>query len=304
MIEFANTGVVIRIFIGMCVVLGLLIWVPFAIIKPKSTIFKMIWIAAVLALLSYPAVRIRESSLAEERLAAIQKANLDYYKMRCKSAGEKITKTVDNVDGVFLMKIRPQRINGSDQFALDDPYGLDLGDDEYIKNFLKGRDEQGGLVYAFTAHPGYHYVEAVDPKDGSRYRYTAYIDEIWKRDSNYLQGVTHFELTKAPPLLPGPRYGVTYDDISTPEDRKRWIAGSSLRVIDLQTNEVIAERIGYMIDPGLGNRSGGRAPWLLAAYRACPAFPPIEPGRTNSVHQFGQTRRFVEKVLQPIQEQS
>lgn len=304
MTEFTNPGVVIRVIIGLCVVLGLLIGVPLAIIKPKSLVFKVVWIVAVLALLSYPAMKMRESSLKQERAAAMQKANWDYYAMRCKGAGEKITRTVENVEGVLLVKIRPHGTYDSDQFALSDPYGYDHDGDEYIKTFLRGRDEQGGLVYAFTAHPGYRYIEAVDSKDGVRYRYTGYIDEIWKRDSSYLKGVTHFELNKSPAALPGPRYGVTYDDISTPEDRKRWVAGSSLRVIDLQTNQVIAERIGYMIDPGLGSRSGGRSPWLLAAYNACPAFPPVEPGRKNSVQQVGQTRRFIEKVLQPIQENS
>ena len=90
-----------------------------------------------------------------------------------------------------------------------------------------------------------------------------------------------------------PRYGVTYDDISTREDRDFWIAGSSLRVIDLQTNEVMAERIGYMMDRAQGNTSGRRAPWPLAANRACPAFPAAAGG----AFQLGQTRDFVESVL-------
>ena len=51
------------------------------------------------------------------------------------------------------------------------------------------------------------------------------------------------------------------------------------------------ERIGYMIDPGQGNNSGGRAPWLLAKQTGCP-YPP----------DFGQTRNFVEKTLKPRME--
>src|SRR5687768_6779821 len=46
---------------------------------------------------------------------------------RCKSAGEKIHKTVENVEGVYLLKIRPSSINYGDQYRLDDPYGRDLG---------------------------------------------------------------------------------------------------------------------------------------------------------------------------------
>jgi hypothetical protein len=65
-------------------------------------------------------------------------------------------------------------------------------------------------------------------------------------------------------------------------------------VIDLQSNEVIAERIGYMVDRGQGVTAGGRSPWLLAAGAACPAFP------GQHAEQANQTARFVEKVLFPI----
>lgn len=79
----------------------------------------------------------------------------------------------------------------------------------------------------------------------------------------------------------------------THEDRENWIAGSSLKVIDLQTEEVIAERVGYVLDRGQGESRAGRSPWLLAASTACPAFPGPHAG------QVGQTARFVEKVLIP-----
>jgi hypothetical protein len=104
-------------------------------------------------------------------------------------------------------------------------------------------------------------------------------------------------LKKIPPVVPGPRYGVTYADISTIDDRKIWIAGSSLRVIDLETNEVIAERVGYMIDRGQGSEAGFRQPWADAAYIACPNFPFISDQR--HVRQSDQTRNFVEKILKP-----
>jgi hypothetical protein len=90
---------------------------------------------------------------------------------------------------------------------------------------------------------------------------------------------------------------VTYDDISTREERDYWIAGSLLKVIDLQTNEVMAERIGYMMDRGQGNTGGGRSPWLFAADNACPVFGPEKVGLSRSFHQPSQTRNFVEQVL-------
>jgi len=101
---------------------------------------------------------------------------------------------------------------------------------------------------------------------------------------------------------PAPRYGITYDDISTREEREYWIAGSSLRVIDLKTQEVMAERIGYMMDRAQGSGAGGRSPWLrrspwlLAANYACPGFG---TSRHASVAQIGQTQLFAETVLKP-----
>src|SRR5262249_4342070 len=63
---------------------------------------------------------------------------------------------------------------------------------------------------------------------------------------------------------PTSRFGVDWEDISTAEDRKYWIAGSHLRVVDLTDNTVVAERIGYFIESGFGSRMNGRRPWLTS----------------------------------------
>ena len=92
-----------------------------------------------------------------------------------------------------------------------------------------------------------------------------------------------------------------FDDISTHEDRQHWIAGSSLKVIDLETDDVIAERIGYMVDRAQGSRAGNRSPWLFAADTACPDFHrnPNSSIRNGAAAQMGQTLDFVEQVLRP-----
>jgi hypothetical protein len=53
-----------------------------------------------------------------------------------------------------------------------------------------------------------------------------------------------------------------------------------------------------MMDPGQGDTSGGRSPWLLAADHACPAFATLH----GSAGQPLQAENFVEKVLKPISE--
>lgn len=223
---------------------------------------------------------------------------------RCQKAGEFIYRTAENVEGIFLMKLRPGGINYGDQFRMDDPYGSTFSGDGYIESFLWGRNERGALDN--TKGGGYTYVEAPDPQDGKRYRYTGGIKDFTKTSSPLIGGdgrtftVKEFVLDRIPSPGPMPRYGVTFDDISTREERDYWIAGSSLKVIDLKTNEVMAERIGYMMDRGQGNISGGRSPWLLAANNACPQFGPEKVGTPRSFHQPRQTRNFVEKILRPI----
>lgn len=171
----------------------------------------------------------------EERGARLAKAEAMFAE-RCKKAGVFIHRTAENVEGIFLMKLRPQGINYGNQYAMDDPYGRDFGGDAYIRSFLNGFFEA-------------NYQRPDEPRTNR-------------------------------------------------EEREYWIAGSSLKVIDLQTSEVMAERIGYMMDRGQGDRNSGRSPWLFAADHACPAFSSTH----GAAAQINQTEKFVEKVLKPILE--
>lgn len=266
-----------------------------------KTTFKTILLALCLTTSAAPQADTPKTP-AQERLAKAEAL----FKERCQSAGEKIHRTADKVEGIFLMKLRPNAINYGDQYKMDDPYGHDSGGETYIKIFFTD-------FYRIPVNPpagwkrrlGYRYVEALDPQDGKRYRYTGAVREVTRISSPLIGGdgkaftTNAFVLDKTPAPGQQPRYGVTYDDISTREDRDYWIAGSSLKVIDLKTNEVMAERIGYMMDRGQGSTVGGRSPWLLAADNACPAFPKDPGGHT---YQTDQTHDFVLKVLYPIQE--
>ncbi len=247
----------------------------------------------------------------EDGRARLSKAE-SMFAERCKRAGVFIHRTAENVEGVFLMKLRPDETNIDQQYRMDDPYGHDVGGKGLINSFLQGRNQNGSLAFEALVSNGYRYVEALDEKDGQRYRYTGSMKAVGRKDvtakgvqmalernPNYDLNIYAFVLDKVPAPGKPPRYGVTYDDISIREDRDYWIAGSSLKVIDLQTNEVMAERIGYMMDRGQGDTSGGRSPWRLAANAACPAFPRFE---RNPPFQLQQTRRFVEAVLHIKQE--
>ncbi len=241
--------------------------------------------------------------------AAIAKA---MFEERCKKAGVFIHRTVKDVEGILVMKLRPKDINYGDQFRMDDPYGRDSLGDGYIESFLRGsfQANSGGhqLPPNSPHRTGYGYVETLDPADGRRYRYTGSVrDYVVTPNSAFNSAIKPFTtrgfvMDKAPASGEPPRYGLTYADISTKQEREYWIAGSSLRVVDTQTGEVLAERVGYMWDPGQGNNSGGRSPWLLAANFACPSFsriPGDKPDGRSSFNQPRQAQDFVESVLIP-----
>lgn len=234
-----------------------------------------------------------------------QKTAMSIFAERCKKTGTFIRRQVDDVEGVLLIRIRPSAVNFDDQYALDDPYGSDLGGEAYVASFLRGSWEYwtGQKSSPIPTTAGYLYVEAVDETTKTRYRYTGSVKDVMRVQSvmNGGDGKTKFTtkdfvVARIPSSGSAPRFGVTYEDISTREDRDYWIAGSSLKVIDLHKSEVIAERVGYMVDAFQGSQAGGRSPWLLATNYSCPAFR----GRPPSLDQIGQTVRFVEEVLKPV----
>jgi hypothetical protein len=60
------------------------------------------------------------------------------------------------------------------------------------------------------------------------------------------------------------------------------------------TNEVLAVRVGYVLERGFGSTSGARRPWLFAEDVSCPRIRRNVP----------MDRLFVEKVLKPLNEAS
>lgn len=229
---------------------------------------------------------------------------------RCRTSGEKTHRRVDGVAGVVWLTWRTNAFNQDDQFRMDDPYGHDCTGDGCILQLLRVTRNAHLLPEAVSRHPGrYAYVEAIDPSDQGRYRYAAIVKSLRKRTPEQIEA--YKRNTKG--IDPGPdvwgialertlvdrfaaRYGIRWDDVSTRDDREHWIAGGTLQIVDLQTNELLAERIGYMMDPGHGNRRNARQPWSFARDNACPPLRDSSGKRSAE----GHTVRFVQSVLRPM----
>jgi hypothetical protein len=114
------------------------------------------------------------------------------FEQRCLQASEKIYKQALNVEGVMLMKLRGTKLNLSDQYALDDPYGSDLVGEGYIKSFFREFYISSGVKSDFgpksSSRIAYEFVEAVDVSNGKLYRYNGVIEEPWVNDKTYLKG--------------------------------------------------------------------------------------------------------------------
>ncbi|QRM19622.1 hypothetical protein GBK02_09535 [Dechloromonas sp. TW-R-39-2] len=252
----------------------------------------------------------------EEYLARIKQAEA-LHKGKCENvAGIKIYKTVPDVEGVLLMKIRPERTDRE----LADPnwpgaaFGREGYGDSYIRSFLGDEHPAQGPIdaehrgYINVGHnpgslPGYRWVEVPDPKDGQRYRYTGSDKVTGKKDPtaynvqlelrknpNYDMNVYQWSLDKTPsPSKTPPRYAVTFEDHVVPEERALWVASSTVKVLDLKTNEVLGEMTRYAMSYIHAPRNS--MPWLN--HSVCPTMNGPDGART---------RHFVDQILIPKRE--
>ena len=170
-------------------------------------------------------------------------------------------------------------------------HGRDFGGDEYVASFLMGRSTDGAFTPNHT-RGALKFVELITDKTALVARYYG---QPTPRAS---QDVFDMKLKKSENQIPRAQYAINWRDLSTKEDRDYWIAGSVLEVIDLENKKLIAERIGYMFDSGLGTRNGGRSPWAYAEYNACPAFQKSAGGYPI---KSSRSRDFILRVLKPIQ---
>ncbi|WP_314252698.1 hypothetical protein ACF3NW_10610 [Eikenella halliae] len=156
----------------------------------------------------------------------------------CQNAGERIYRTADNVDGILLLKVR-----GDDEKYQDNSYNprkdqmwedaaveSEFDREAYIEEFL--------LPYT-SSFPRYIYADVLQ-KNGLVIRYSRQ-----KEDQNWV-------MDQQPTPHPRARYAVTYENDISWENRKHWIVGTTIKIIDTKTNELMAEKTMYAFVPALG----------------------------------------------------
>ena len=207
---------------------------PFLVILPGVLVFGSSYVGD-----------LREKAKMERRAKAEEaewRKRYDPAKARfdqlCQNAGEKIYRTADNVDGILLLKVR-----GDDEKYQDNSYNprkdqmwedaaveSEFDREAYIEEFL--------LPYT-SSFPRYIYADVLQ-KNGLVIRYSRQReDQNWVMEQ---QSTPH----------PRARYAVTYENDISWENRKHWIAGTTIKIIDTQTNELMAEKTMYAFVPALG----------------------------------------------------
>ena len=207
---------------------------PFLVILPGVLVFGSSYIGD-----------LREKAKMERRAKAEEvewRKRYDPAKARfdqlCQNAGEKIYRTADNVDGILLLKVRGDDEKYQDSFY--NPRKDQMWEDAAVESEL----EREGYIEEFLfrssgSFPKYAYVDVVQ-KDNSITRYSTYKGEQdWVTD-------------KQPNPHSRARYAVTYENDISWENRKHWIAGTTIKIIDTKTNELMAEKTMYAFVPALG----------------------------------------------------
>ena len=248
---------------------------------------------------------LRHSEQQAENQRRYQQREAEFNQLCRTRAGYKIHRVVTDVEGIRLLKVR-HPIQDGDMLAPGAAFGLESEDDGYISNFLAYRysivqlDNSYGVNTSRHADswPGFRYVDVLDDKDGKYYRYTGSEKAVRKqditavnvklamsRDPNYDLNVYEWTLDRVPSPEPLARYAVTFEDSVIPEERAKGFASSKVIVLDMQTNEVLAEMVRYVWGPSQPT-SYTPNPWLTTD--KCPG---VAEGSDSA------TRQFIDRVL-------
>jgi hypothetical protein len=270
---------------GAALGLGVFYWliaagaIVAALYYPKSRKLKAVAAGLAIVLFSLFPAKLAFEAYAHSRYA--QEAWAHFRKLCAEKAGEKIYKTFTGVKGVVVLKPLPPASDKDhfDQYWYGDPYSA-------FAHSERGMHEAGNLIgiVEFTPDKGGRQkgFETVDIRVsnkgmGSVFRISRSAEHPFRR---------YVEIPES-----DARFGVSWEDISTPTDRRFWVAGSRLSIVDLESKALVAERIGYFIEAGFGSAAGARRPWLTSRgpRSTCPEL-------TNGTYE---DRWFVLKVLKP-----
>jgi hypothetical protein len=250
-----------------------------------------------------------------ERVAA-GKALLD---RRCSDPSRiTIHRVVENVDGIVLLKVRPDHGDA----VLSNPMWegaalpLEYTGNSYITSFLGyehsssqqpvSPTSRGYINPEYSARnpsnePGYQFVDVRDEASDTWWRYTGAmrpdgtmditapaVQAQLRRNPDADLTIYRWKLSKTPSPPQKARFAVTYEEPIVQEERALGLATTVIKVIDLATGEVMASMGAYA--------------WTLARPSNADPVPWLTSSRCGGGFRAGAgttTRLFVDQVLKP-----
>ncbi len=209
----------------------------------------------------------------------------EYFDHLCKTeAGEFIYKTVENVEGLYMMRPRKEATDDELQhlYVLEDPYGHTTDESYLVQD-----------TYVQPATGRYQFLEMPLSKSlSAEERYRRYYRDETAHPRRKYQTAINGQGVFVPYIVAEStvsdiksRYGYTWRGISRPHDRELGIAGGELIVLDVKTSEILAIRRGYMRTGFVRNNLTG-VWWMTGS--SC-------PNRGTKL-----TFRFIQEVLKPL----
>jgi hypothetical protein len=212
-----------------------------------------------------------------------------YFDHLCKTeAGEFIYKTVENVEGLYMMRTRKEATDFDLEhlYALEDPYGYTNHEATMVEYNFVSPSRYGYLERPITPPRSIQGTNLSNTSETSAQKSKGY-ERYSGYDARHLESMykeTVERLTS--------RYGFTWRGITRPHDRELGIAGGELIVLDLNTYEVLGVRRGYIRTGGFRNTLTNVS-WLTG--QTCPTYG-YRNGRNKD---FDFSYWFIGKVLKP-----
>lgn len=277
--------------------------------KPRllgSAVIFGLWLAVMYTLLTSGQ---REREQREKAFDVSFRPHAEHFSSACARAGTKVHRKVVGVGSVLFQAPRSD-VTHSDLW--DPAFRGDVYGAMDINTYSKGGE--GNPLVTFLTQPIWD--NLFWPKPG-RDVYLRYPRVEVPANVDGTQGYIRYNAVpnKAGPQFtkefvrePASLYAVRWEDISTAEDRKHWVAGSKWTIVDIRTGEVLAERIGYAIDMAQGQRSsgptgnagGGSPAWVRAGHKqhTVKLHPNACPEKTDLYNL-----EFLRSALEPVEQE-
>lgn len=228
-----------------------------------------------------PALGLAYRNYESNRWADKQQISREHLAHYCKEyAGEKIYRKIADVEGVFHINPHiPYSIATGDQYDTPSPW-IQTQQSRSEYKIFEGGGKTGYLFVEYHAQPG----STGPPYLRSLISYKNDLEDLSGQPADRSKESLFYFSKQSVGSLES-EYGWRVEDLTTTAMRDQWISGGTVQIVELASNELLAEHTGFYIGKGAFER--GKS-WAIAKY-------PM----TDMCMGSYQLESFIRKVLVP-----